>query len=105
LFSMLPHPRYLPSFPTRRSSDLSAESAYIGSGQLDGNGIPPTFFSDINARKAMNYCFNYDVYISEALNNEGLRNNGPIISGMLGDRKSTRLNSSHVKISYAVFCL
>lgn len=66
------------------SFDTSAESAYIGSGQLDGNGIPPTFFSDINARKAMNYCFNYDVYISEALNNEGLRNNGPIISGMLG---------------------
>src|SRR5690606_40074541 len=31
-----------------------------------------------------------------------------IVSGALGmilDRKSTRLNSSHVKISYAVFCL
>src|SRR5690606_41220225 len=25
--------------------------------------------------------------------------------GLLSDRKSTRLNSSHVKISYAVFCL
>src|SRR5690606_41835829 len=25
--------------------------------------------------------------------------------GFTGDRKSTRLNSSHVKISYAVFCL
>src|SRR5690606_37952982 len=25
--------------------------------------------------------------------------------GIIGDRKSTRLNSSHVKISYAVFCL
>src|SRR5690606_42050040 len=25
--------------------------------------------------------------------------------GVKGDRKSTRLNSSHVKISYAVFCL
>src|SRR5690606_34128830 len=25
--------------------------------------------------------------------------------GSIGDRKSTRLNSSHVKISYAVFCL
>src|SRR5690606_40153388 len=25
--------------------------------------------------------------------------------GAEGDRKSTRLNSSHVKISYAVFCL
>src|SRR5690606_40530588 len=24
---------------------------------------------------------------------------------IIGDRKSTRLNSSHVKISYAVFCL
>src|SRR3989442_662646 len=24
---------------------------------------------------------------------------------MTGDRKSTRLNSSHVRISYAVFCL
>src|SRR5690606_41883619 len=27
----------------------------------------------------------------------------PVVEG--GDRKSTRLNSSHVKISYAVFCL
>src|SRR5690349_23618891 len=26
-------------------------------------------------------------------------------TGFLGDRKSTRLNSSHVEISYAVFCL
>src|SRR5436309_6122448 len=31
--------------------------------------------------------------------NEGHRRNGE------EDRKSTRLNSSHVKISYAVFCL
>src|SRR5690349_22471901 len=27
------------------------------------------------------------------------------VSLMSGDRKSTRLNSSHVEISYAVFCL
>src|SRR5690606_28617269 len=27
------------------------------------------------------------------------------LAAELGDRKSTRLNSSHVKISYAVFCL
>src|SRR5439155_14396888 len=26
-------------------------------------------------------------------------------AGVVGDRKSTRLNSSHVAISYAVFCL
>src|SRR5207342_3841336 len=29
----------------------------------------------------------------------------PAGAGVLQDRKSTRLNSSHVKISYAVFCL
>src|SRR5256885_12477920 len=27
------------------------------------------------------------------------------VGGELGDRKSTRLNSSHLVISYAVFCL
>src|SRR5258707_5771944 len=26
-------------------------------------------------------------------------------AGLIGDRKSTRLNSSHANISYAVFCL
>src|SRR5690554_7601808 len=29
----------------------------------------------------------------------------PLTAPMIGDRKSTRLNSSHVRISYAVFCL
>ena len=32
----------------------------------------------------MNYCFDYDAYISDALNGEGVRNNGPIILDMLG---------------------
>src|SRR5690606_40075675 len=30
---------------------------------------------------------------------------GPVLAKTGRDRKSTRLNSSHVKISYAVFCL
>src|SRR3989442_6153525 len=29
----------------------------------------------------------------------------PGLAGLMEDRKSTRLNSSHVRISYAVFCL
>ena len=67
--------------------DLSQEEGtnpYIGSGQLDGNGINPEFFNDIHVRKAFNYCFDYDAYISDAQNGEGIRNNGPIIYGMLG---------------------
>src|SRR5256885_9208401 len=35
----------------------------------------------------------------------GLRGQGPCRRARRGDRKSTRLNSSHLVISYAVFCL
>src|SRR5690606_41332499 len=35
----------------------------------------------------------------------GRQGPGPHAGGRRRDRKSTRLNSSHVKISYAVFCL
>src|SRR3989442_12070817 len=34
----------------------------------------------------------------------GFKYNMTDIAAALGDRKSTRLNSSHVRISYAVFC-
>src|SRR5207302_8733686 len=36
---------------------------------------------------------------------ESLAGIGAHLAGLQTDRKSTRLNSSHVKISYAVFCL
>src|SRR5690625_5822963 len=39
--------------------------------------------------------------LSHAMNEERLRE----VAGIIRDRKSTRLNSSHVAISYAVFCL
>src|SRR5690625_5467700 len=38
-------------------------------------------------------------------NTEELKMHGVLLSGSVKDRKSTRLNSSHVAISYAVFCL
>src|SRR5690554_7236053 len=44
------------------------------------------------------YCDAISVTINED-NSITVRDNGR------GDRKSTRLNSSHVRISYAVFCL
>src|SRR5690554_7427002 len=44
--------------------------------------------------------------ISEAcLMMETVSGSGAGLSGASADRKSTRLNSSHVRISYAVFCL
>src|SRR2546430_5463837 len=35
----------------------------------------------------------------------GVRGRADVSLGLLQDRKSTRLNSSHSQISYAVFCL
>jgi peptide/nickel transport system substrate-binding protein len=64
--------------------DIPADSQYIGSGQLDGNGIPTDFFTDINVRKALATCFDYDTFINEVLNGKAEQLNGPIIHDMLG---------------------
>jgi len=62
----------------------------VGSGKLDGQGIPANFFSDINVRKAFNYCFDRDTYIAQALKGEAIPHRGPIISGLPGyDANST----------------
>lgn len=63
---------------------IDENSPFLGSGQLDGNGIPADFFSDLDVRKAMATCFDYDLFNEEALLGKGTRNNGPIILGMLG---------------------
>src|SRR5690606_41727860 len=94
------HP-YLPSFPTRRSSDLGhvnhgVESLYLNLGQSLFPGFTGCSlhcgFSVFH--KA---CRQGPVAVS-GFDSATAKKNPP-------DRKSTRLNSSHVKISYAVFCL
>ena len=57
---------------------------YIGSGELDGNGIPPDFFTDIHVRKAFNYCFDFGAMITESLSGEGIQAQGPILKDMMG---------------------
>src|SRR5437868_8704597 len=88
LIKSYPTLRHLHSFPTRRSSDLWTEA---NSGTADAAG--PS---------------NDKVYLSPdgTLANATLLATTPHRGGQQGgDRKSTRLNSSHVSISYAVFCL
>lgn len=60
---------------------------YIGSGALDGNGIPAEFFNDVHVRKAFNYCFDWDTYIKDVWQGEAEQRNGPIINPMLGYNK------------------
>jgi len=57
-------------------------SAYIGSGALDGNGIPVDFFSDIDVRKGFCYAFDYDTYISDALQGQGEQRGSPVVEGL-----------------------
>jgi peptide/nickel transport system substrate-binding protein len=64
--------------------NVEGGNPYIGSGELDGDGIPPDFFTDIHVRKAFNYCFDWDTYIEEAYLGEAMQRRGPIIAGHIG---------------------
>src|SRR5204863_10101513 len=84
----------LHSFPTRRSSDLQ-----------------PGALADIELGleielKALHYMESYYSLVAQsAMLDQTARYGKSDPAWRFGDRKSTRLNSSHVEISYAVFCL
>src|SRR5207247_5461742 len=91
----------LPPFPTRRSSDLSMEFHM----QVNAKHFA-TAFDFLEAAISEQY---YGA-ISDALATELAKWDDPAVAVTRmpvheGDRKSTRLNSSHEWISYAVFCL
>src|SRR5690606_39401003 len=83
-------------FPTRRSSDLVMQAM---SDTETPQGVLATLpLPDV--RPPEDFAF---ALVSDAVSDPG--NLGTIMRAKAKDRKSTRLNSSHVKISYAVFCL
>src|SRR5205814_10156097 len=92
--SYVPHPA-LHSFPTRRSSDLEHDTikcvlAYYASiGTFAGPRSPGTAY----------------VLMYHLMGEHQGAGGWGFVRGGMGDRKSTRLNSSHLGISYAVFCL
>src|SRR5207245_10355547 len=79
-------PRDLPSFPTRRSSDLFVQDH-------DRRRIP----AERRVRES--------IYYPEPDDSHPLTPTASDARCASRDRKSTRLNSSHGSISYAVFCL
>lgn len=56
----------------------------VGSGKLDGNGIPPDFFTDIHVRRGFAYAFDYATFLRDAWRGKALQPNGPIVQGLLG---------------------
>src|SRR5690606_41459133 len=97
-------PPTLPSFPTRRSSDLfhgtrrTVEAHALDRTDLHlyGKHVAVDFLAFLRGQETF-------ASMEELLGQfaEDLRR----ARELTADRKSTRLNSSHVKISYAVFCL
>ena len=64
--------------------DTEGGNAFVGSGKLDGLGIPPDFFADLHVRKAFSYAFDYQTFIDDIFLGEATRRTGPIISGHIG---------------------
>lgn len=56
----------------------------IGSGKLDGQGVPPDFFADKDVRKAFAYAFDYAAYIRDTFKGSAHRAVGPIPPGLPG---------------------
>ncbi|KAF2955963.1 ABC transporter substrate-binding protein [Marinitoga sp. 38H-ov] len=50
---------------------VKPDSPYIGSGKLDGEGIPTTFFADKNVRLAFIHSFDYQKMIDDVLDGYG----------------------------------
>src|SRR5436305_3497155 len=84
--------RALHSFPTRRSSDLRDGSARARQAR------PHSYAGRRRAVVTIDEIRAFAITLP--------RSTEALISSIVTtDRKSTRLNSSHVRISYAVFCL
>lgn len=63
----------------------------IGSGKLDGDGVPPDFFADVDVRKGFAYSFDYDAIRRDTFKNTAKRAIGPIPPGVPGhDAKAPR---------------
>src|SRR5688500_19161581 len=93
-FTSFHHLTALHSFPTRRSSDLLLHSAL--SEGLHGRNDQECLEIASSVRVIL---MELSERLSQVLKDEAE------LKQAVSDRKSTRLNSSHLVISYAVFCL
>ena len=78
--------------------DITTEgNNYIGSGELDGNGIPSDFFADENVRKAFSYAFNYKAFIEQVRMGEAIQLRGPIVDPLLGYDENSKVYSLNLE--------
>src|SRR3712207_7675245 len=64
-----------------------------------------TLFRSVSNQSPIDITIHTDIYNNSTFFNKLLCDKMPLTNSNNQDRKSTRLNSSHANISYAVFCL
>lgn len=55
----------------------------VGSGKLDGQGIPADFFADKDVRKAFAYAFDYEAFLKESMEGRAEMATGPAPAGLV----------------------
>ncbi len=55
----------------------------VGSGKLDGQGIPADFFSDKDLRQAFAYAFDYEAFLKESMEGRAEMATGPAPAGLV----------------------
>lgn len=61
---------------------VSTDNPAIGTGKLDGKGIPVDFFADKDIRLGFTYAFDFDTYNKEIIKGNGIPAATPIPSGL-----------------------
>src|SRR5207253_11152789 len=95
------HPRSH-SCPTRRSSDLT-DDKWAAAVSLNALAVTALDRRDVASARLLSQQ-NLEVW-RELGDRAAVARSLSNLASVVKDRKSTRLNSSHVAISYAVFCL
>ena len=72
-------------------------NSFLGSGKLDGKGIPADFFSDKDVRKAFAYAFDYKGFISDVMRGKGTQATGAIPKSLPGHNPKGRKYSLDLK--------
>lgn len=75
----------------------------VGSGKLDGQGIPADFFADKNLRQAFEYAFDYESFLKESMGGRGERAIGPAPAGLVKYDKNFKQYSFDLKKAEELF--
>jgi peptide/nickel transport system substrate-binding protein len=72
---------------------VAEDNPAIGSGKLDGAGVPPDFFADLDVRKGFNYSQNYDILMEQVQLGRTVQLRGPTVQGLMGYRPDSPIYS------------